>query len=236
MFIEVTVLKPPPAPLYNKLQQIMWDFEVSYKDGDQLAPGAIGLNGTQVLLGTEFADAPYIYSWEESFRSWHNDREVTSGKAPLTKALGLKKGESVIDATMGLGKDSCQLLAAGAKVLAFERVPEVFFLGRVSQVFEDFLPQQLQLFFGEVKDNPSGLPIYFDPMFDDGSKRKAKAHKGMGAFHLLVGADDDAGEEALRLRGLTQRLVIKRPSKKKALLENINSTWKGKAISYDLYL
>ena len=236
MFIEVTVIEAPEKHLYNKLQQNVWDFEVRYREGQELGVGQIGLKGNQVILGTEFPDSPFIYSWDQQMRTWAGDRDVFQGKTGLIKALGLKKEDRVFDATMGLGKDTTQLLSFGANVIAHERVPEVFFMGRASQLFEGFLQDKLCLRFGALLQNPENLPIYFDPMFDDGSKRKAKAHKGMSAFHKLVGGDEDACEEAKRLRAMTSRLVIKRPSKKQALLGNVNSSWKGKAVSFDLYL
>lgn len=239
MFIEVTLLDSPSVKAFDVLQQTFWPFDLKAKEAGSLEPGQVGLLGRKVLLGTEYSESPYCYSWEAHMKAWSSDREVLSGKSPLVKSLGLSQSntvDGVIDATLGLGKDTAHLLTFGAKVMAFERVAEVFFLARASQVLEDFFPERLLLSFGSVKENPENLPIYFDPMFDDGSKRKAKAHKGMSAFHLLVGGDDDAAQEGMRLRNMTSRLVVKRPSKKKALLDNLNSSWKGKAISYDLYL
>jgi hypothetical protein len=218
------------------LRQNPWAFEIIYREKAELEVGEIGLKGSQVLMGTQFSNSPFIFSWEEQMRSWSQDRDVFTGKTPLIKALGLKKNDSVIDTTLGLGKDTTQLLTFGAHVEAYERVPQVYFMARAAQIFEGFLEDKLLLNFGSLGENPKNLPIYFDPMFDDGSKRKAKAHNAMSAFHELVGGDPDAIEEGKRLRNLTKRLVVKRPSKKKALLENVNSTWKGKAISFDLYL
>jgi hypothetical protein len=77
-------------------------------------------------------------------------------------------------------------------------------------------------------------------MFDDGKSRKAKPKKKMEVFHSIVGADEDAYQEAKLLHSLLEgqlkRLVIKRSPRDGALLEKPNSTWESKAVRFDLYL
>ncbi len=236
MFIEVTLLEELKGPMYNILQQFPWEFEVKYALGTQLSTGEIGLDSRGPILGAMPGQNPIRFSWNEQIHSWRRDAQCLQGKGPLFKALGVRRGETVIDTTMGLGRDTSQLLAAGIKVLAFERVPAVFFLGVAAQIFEGLSKERLQLNFGSCHSNPENYPIFFDPMFDDGKKRKAKPNKGMEVFHQLVGGDEDSSEEAERLRHLTKRLVIKRSPKSVELLKGRNSKWESKALRLDLYL
>lgn len=248
MSIEVIVLEAPSSERLDQLQQYLWDFEVKYTTSDELLPAQVGIRGSELLLGGLAGQKPIVYGLNQELRFWRDSLTKTLNKSKgkskgnakarpaILKALGVGRGDKVIDATFGLGRDSCQLMSAGLKVTAFERVPELFFLAKASQIWEDISEDRLELHFGSVRENPERLPIYFDPMFSDGSDRKAKSGKGMQVFHELVGSDDDAGSEAKRLRELTDRLVIKRAPKAPQLLEGRNSDWTSKAVRFDLYL
>ncbi|MCF8059785.1 MAG: class I SAM-dependent methyltransferase [Bacteriovoracaceae bacterium] len=209
---------------------------MKFIEGSTLPPGKIGLDSQGPLLGAMPGQTNIRFSWNHHIHAWRRDSLIMQGKAPLFKALGVRSGDSVIDATMGLGRDCSQLIAAGLKVVAYERVPDVYFLGVAAQIFEGLSIDRLKLNFGPCLDNPDSLPIFFDPMFSDGKKRRAKPNKGMEVFHQLVGGDEDSELEAQRLLQLTKRLVIKRPPKGDQLLKGRNSCWESKALRLDLYL
>ncbi len=239
MTIEVIVLKAPRPDLYDLLQQNMWGFEVNFRISDALKPLQVGIDGRDLLLGGLEGQKPIVYGLSQEIRKWRtaNAKTVKSGKKPaLFRALGVGGGDRVIDATFGLGRDSCQLIAGGVAIEAYERVPELYFLARASQLWEGIDEEQLKIHFGSVQTNPQNLPIYFDPMFSDGHDRKAKSGKGMQVFHQLVGGDEDAMNEAKRIKNLTNRMVVKRAPKATQLLEGRNSEWTSKAVRFDLYL
>lgn len=244
MSIEVIILEAPSSERLDLLQQHLWGFEVKFTESDQLLPTQVGIRGNELLLGGLAGQRPIVYGLNQELRFWRDTLAKTFKKAKgnakarpaILKALGVGRGDKVIDATFGLGRDSCQLMSAGLQVMAFERVPELFFLAKASQLWEEIPEERLVLHFGSVRENPDRLPIYFDPMFSDGSDRKALSGKGMQVFHELVGSDDDASSEAKRLRDLTDRLVIKRAPKAPQLLDGRNSDWTSKAVRFDLYL
>lgn len=233
--LEVHVKDALPKSFLDILQQNVWEFPVKFVEtGESLVPGDLFVDELGVGLVTPSGQKPLYVSWKASFHKWSKEKKLTQN--PLIKALGAKRGEAVIDATMGLGKDSALMLACGLKVYGFERNPKIYFLAKAAQLLEEFLPDNLFLKFGEVRENEEKLPIYFDPMFDDGTKRKALPTKGMALFHKIVGGDKDAAHVGERLRALTPRLVIKRSPRDPLLLENRNSAWESKAVRFDLYL
>ena len=179
---------------------------------------------------------PILFSWQHSLNFW--SREVVSfKKTPLLKALGVSPGDTVVDATCGMGQDSSFLLHAGLKVHAYERFFLTAFLLSFSAWSEN--TNDLTLHSDDYSTSEvihEGAPIYYDPMFDDGKKRKAKAKKSMTLFHDLLDAPEDSKEVAARLLKKTHRLVIKRPPKGELLLPGPNAQWKSKAVRFDLYL
>jgi len=184
-----------------------------------------------VFLGALPGQSPLNFSWDKKFNKWFKE----AGKHPLNKAVG-KKSKQVIDATVGFGNDSCILLALDKEVFGYERNPTVFLCLYLSQKKENFLLNRLTLNFGSPLENPLRYPIYFDPMYDDGTERKTKPSKEMELFHNLIGGDKDASDEGRRLLGLTNRLIVKRSPKKGELLDNVNAQWKSKALRLDLYV
>lgn len=179
---------------------------------------------------------PILFSWQHSLNFW--SREVVSfKKTPILKALGVSPGDTVVDATCGMGQDSSFLLHAGLKVLAYERFTPTAFLLSFSAWRESI--DGLDLYCDDYSRSEvihKAAPIYYDPMFDDGKKRKAKAKKSMTLFHELLDAPEDSHEVAKRLLQKTYRLVIKRPPKGQLLLPGPNAQWKSKAVRFDLYL
>lgn len=221
----------------DALQSFSWPFPLNWCPyAENLAVGEVFVTGSGVGLVSPDGQKPLYFSWEENLRAWQREKRALLLSNPLLKAIGKKGQGGVVDATVGLGKDSSMLLCCGHEVYGYERQEKVFFLQKASQILESFLPEKLFLHFGVVKENPENLPIFFDPMFDDGKKRKALPNKGMALFHEVVGGDEDALSEAQRLKALTSRLVIKRAPKAPQLLEKRNSAWESKAVRFDLYL
>lgn len=173
-------------------------------------------------------------------------RKSVSKNDLLLKAIGLGKGTStVLDLTAGLLVDAAHFLAAGLKVTALERSPEVYFLLQKSlekSERQDF-KNHLKLVFTEAKDYLKFLKkgdanvdvIYFDPMYAL-KKKSALPKQEMVLFHGLVGEDLDAQEVlklALDLR--PQRVVVKRHLSHPPLSTGVKHSFIGKAVRYDYY-
>lgn len=237
MNIDVTLESGLRDAQLDSVQTFSWPFGINWQENRDLAQGDLILTKLGPGLKAGPGQKDLIFSWEDLLRQWQREKSFLK-TSPLIKALGLKKGnvEEAIDATLGLGRDSAQILAAGFKVSAFERNPKIFFLAKAAQLMERTLDDRLEISFGSCEENSRSCPIYFDPMFDDGKQRKALPNKGMALFHDIVGGDADAKNEAQRLLNMTKRLVIKRPPKLDALLEKRNSCWESKAVRFDLYL
>lgn len=207
-----------------------------------LDKGALFLSdeGELLFIG-DSGQKPMSFSWVKNLNFW--SREVVSFKKhPLLRALGVKPGEWVVDATCGTGGDCSFLLHAGLKVKAYERYFPTFLLLSYSLLSEELpenLSEAIEVYYGDYAHNADqwNCPIYFDPMFDDGSKRKAKTNKEMTLFHsLLKDLPDDSSEVAKLLLLKTKRLVVKRPPKGDLLLANPNAQWTSKAVRFDLYI
>lgn len=210
-----------------------WPFPVRFVESqtfDKNHPIYLDENG--LYLGLKSGLNDIFFSWEDKLHHWTRDRSIS---AHLMKALGCKKGDKVIDATAGFGFDTSYLLHHGLEVVAFERTPILYTLLRGSLLlYEKALP--LTLNFGAASDHVWDCPVYFDPMYDAGDKRSAASKKEMSFLHELVGADEDAEEQARLLRQKTKRLVIKRPPRLPPMLPHRNSYWESKAVRFDLYL
>lgn len=242
MFSEVYTTEDLSNQVFDSLQQIlgseaprplilMGDKTPKINTGEGFKTGQIYYLKEGVFLGALPGQKPLDFSWEKKFRKWQGE----APGHPLKKAMG-KGFSTVIDSTVGFGNDTCILLALGFNVLGFERNPLIFLAQNLSQIREEFMLKRLSLNFGSPVQNPDNFPIYFDPMFDDGKKRKAKPTKEMEVFHFILGGDDDAASEGERLRSISSRLVIKRSPRDEPLLPNVNSQWESKALRLDLYL
>ena len=200
--------------------------------------------GELMFIGAPLEN-PIRFSWEQSLHFWSKEK-MSFKKHPLLRALGAPAGQWVVDATCGMAGDTTFLLNAGLNVRAFERFFPTYLLLSYSLLKETQeglidLEDRLELYHGSysASDNKDhwNCPIYFDPMFDDGVKRKAKSNKEMSLFHsLLKDYPDDSTEVAKALFAKTNRLVIKRAPKGPLLLERPNSQWTTKAVRFDLYI
>ncbi|MBC97438.1 MAG: hypothetical protein CME63_06795 [Halobacteriovoraceae bacterium] len=213
-------------------------------DPKSLEAGSLYLDKLdQLVFVGEENQKPIVFSWEKALQFWSRE-SYSFKKTPLLKALGVKEGDHVVDATCGTGMDSAFLLHAGLQVTAYERFFPTYLLLQYSFLYEkqqkslsENLP--LKIIFGDyaTNDDQWECPVFYDPMYDDGSKRKAKTNKEMSLFHkLLKDTEDDSEKAAQLLREKTKRLVIKRAPKGELLLKGPNSQWKSKSVRFDLYI
>ena len=230
MKVLVDIRDAKSEEVFNKLLSYDWPFLVQRsQEGDALV---VLIEGELHLIAGD-GQSPIVFSWPRKLNKWNNDKTISNN---LMRALGSKRGDTVIDATVGFGQDTSYLLHHGLNVIGFERVPLLYFLQKGSLLISEE-ELNLELIFGQASDaDYEGLPIYFDPMFDNGIKRKAKAKKTMSLLHKMIGADDDAISEAKKLRAISGRLVIKKSPRDPELLEDRNSSWESKAVRFDLYL
>ncbi|WP_240946188.1 class I SAM-dependent methyltransferase [Pseudomaricurvus alkylphenolicus] len=172
----------------------------------------------------------------------------------IAKAVGVRPGLKVLDATAGMGKDAFVLASLGCEMTLLERTPVVAeLLGdglRRARHSED--DAQLQAIAGRMhlhkgdarlflsdcqKADQTFDVVYLDPMFPERSK-SASVKKDMAVFHQLVGRDEDAGELLpLACELAHYRVVVKRP-RKAPLLGGQAPTYQlsGKTSRYDIYV
>lgn len=208
---------------------------------EELEKGSLYLNREgEISFIAAPGEKPFSLSWSKNLNFWSRE-SFSFKKTPLLRALGVGPSDWVVDATCGTAQDCSYLLSAGLKVRAYERYFPTFLLLKYSLLLEKppQLEDSLELYFGSYDQSADhwNCPIYYDPMFDDGSKRKAKSNKQMSLFHsLLKGQVDDGAIVAKRLLAKTSRLVVKRPPKGELLLEKPNAQWSTKAVRFDLYI
>ena len=244
MNLECFLAKDLSQTWVDSLQQIQFDFPVNFifTDSDSLKSlptGSLFVDNEGAKIQALEHQKAVSFSWLKLQAHWRSEASKVKA-SPVLKALGAKPGQWVIDATCGTGRDSSYFLHHGINVEAYERNKSIFFLLKVSQFLEDFLRERLIINYGEASklagNSCERVGIYFDPMFDDGQNRKAKPKKQMEVFHSVVGIDQDALEQALALRNMSKRLVIKRSPRDGALIEKPSSTWQTKSVRFDLYL
>jgi 16S rRNA (guanine1516-N2)-methyltransferase len=174
---------------------------------------------------------------------------------PLARAIGLKRNTtpSVVDATAGLGRDAFVLAWLGARVTLVERSPVLTALlgDGLARLAADAelsgqLPGQLELVTADAIDWLSHCPatqrpdvIYLDPMYPH-RRKSALVKKEMRALRALVGDDGDANELLhAALDCARKRVVVKRPVKAPALVDDKHRQPAGKVLSkntrYDIY-
>lgn len=180
----------------------------------------------------------------------------------VVKSFGLSKreraGRLIVDSSAGLGTDAYLLAVAGYQVLAVERNPMVFALlkdgwQRMSDARADRGEPKLEfeivegdgaLILGAMKaagSRPHG--VYFDPMFEDESKKgKSLPRKEMATLRDLLSGDGGGGQapsEFVRdaVGVVEARVVVKRPTGAQPVLIDpgpVNRI-EGKVAGYDIY-
>jgi 16S rRNA (guanine1516-N2)-methyltransferase len=191
-------------------------------------------------------ELPIMFDFSSKLK-YHASRHYNLKKELLAKALGINQQNSltVIDGSLGTGKDAMLILSFGAKVVGHERNPIVYSLLQdammQAQVGRDgpFLKENLKLHLSnchriELLDKGKDQVFYFDPMFKK-MKHKSKSKKDMEIFKYLVGADEDyidVLEWAMEQK--FSRVVLKR-SVHDDIYKKPTACFKGKTIRYDMY-
>ncbi len=168
--------------------------------------------------------------------------KILKGKSELlAKALEIKKsGDLVIDATVGLGKDSRFLIELGAKVVGCEKDPLVFLLLQSAlQQADKKIQNSFELHFEDCQKflahfNPDGpFNIYLDPMFE-GELGSAKPKKSMQVFRKLNLKGDLQILIDAALASRAKRVVVKQPLKSREHQYKVIHCYQGKSVRYDL--
>lgn len=162
----------------------------------------------------------------------------------VVKACKPAPGLKIIDATAGWGRDAAILASFGAEVTMLERQPVMVALledalSRCS--VSDTKAMKLSLHAGNACSylsalEPSEYPdvIYIDPMHPERQK-SALVKKDMQALQNIIGVDNDALTLIeLALQRARQKVVVKWPQKKQALLPAHNCI-PGKTVRFDIY-
>ena len=172
----------------------------------------------------------------------------------VAKAVGLKSGNlvpSVLDCTAGLARDAFVLASLGCTVQLCERSPLVHLLLQdgLARAADSDDPQlceiisRMQLQPLDAREYMKGLTdgdrpdvIYLDPMFPE-KRKSAAVKKDMAAFHLLVGADEDADSLLpLALQVARYRVVVKRSRHAPHLnLQKPDLVLEGDSTRFDIY-
>lgn len=202
----------------------------------QAGPGAPG------PVRADFGDP----SMRHRRRGGHNEllgRAVGVGRLPELR---------VIDATAGLGRDSCVLADLGCQVTACERHPLVAcLLGEALSTAQSgtddwlaALARRITLHAGDVRTLPARAiadtdVIYLDPMFPPRDKRAA-VKKDMALFQRLLADQADPSEAAdlfdWALGQPVPRVVVKRPRRAPPLgLRKPSHHLAGRAVRFDVY-
>jgi 16S rRNA (guanine1516-N2)-methyltransferase len=184
--------------------------------------------------------------------------ELTSGAAarrrgaaalrePLARAIGLRHGRpTVIDATVGLGRDAFLLAALGCRVVALERSPIVYALladglarAHHDSAAADVIDRRLTLMHADaIRRLPfiRAEVVYLDPMFPPRRRESAFVKKEMRMLRSAVGVDLDTDRlfRAAQIAA-TRRVVVKRPRHAPARWGSPTSVIEGRAMRFDIY-
>ncbi|WP_348769426.1 class I SAM-dependent methyltransferase [Buchnera aphidicola] len=169
----------------------------------------------------------------------------------LYKALGIKKNyfPYVIDATAGFGKDAFLMSFWGCYVIMIERNPVIAALLKdgLQRAYKNknignWLKKRLHLIFCDsfkMLDMPILKPdiIYLDPMYPL-NKKKALPKKNMQILRNII-KNSDNYENLLNIsrKFAKKRIIVKRPSYAKPLLENkVKFSINNKNNRFDIYL
>lgn len=142
---------------------------------------------------------------------------------PFSKLLHGCEGP-IVDATAGLGGDTGVLAALGRRVLAIERVPELFRMLEEAhaRIDDPEFRDRILLLEGDAIERLNSLPdefrapaaIILDPMYPARRKSSALPSKGMQALRLLLDHSAPDSVDALLQAAFDAsptRVILKRP-------------------------
>lgn len=173
--------------------------------------------------------------------------KTLSKTQPLFKAMAIVKGERVLDATAGLGKDALSFCHFGASVTAVEEDPTVFALledglkrAMLHPLFQKKFSGNIELVNSSSLDYMKNLnekphSIYLDPMYPV-EEKSAKPKKEM-AFLRNILSETKNVEELLEMALDTaiKRVVLKRPLGSESIGKPSHS-FESKLVRFDMYL
>ena len=199
--------------------------------------GSGGAGGVRVELGDTGASARRLAG--------------ASRRQPLARAVGLRKGApTIVDATVGLGRDALLLASLGCTVTAversvvlgamlrdaLERVATVTADGEIRRYPFTLVVADAMDVLVRLADREAPQVVYLDPMYPRQGK-SALPKKEMRILRRLVGDDPDAGallEAALRVA--RDRVVVKRTPRAPPLGPAPSMSYKSKLARYDVYV
>jgi 16S rRNA (guanine1516-N2)-methyltransferase len=173
--------------------------------------------------------------------------KTLSKSQPLFKAMALEKGEKIIDATAGLGKDALSFCYFGVSVTAIEENPTVFALledglerAFLNPHFKKKFEGKIKLVCGSSIDYLKNLEekpdtIYLDPMYPH-EEKSAKPKKEMAFLRDLVSETKNVeGLLNICLKSATKRVVLKRPVDSEVIGKPSHS-FESKLVRFDMYI
>jgi len=178
-------------------------------------------------------------------------RAGVSSKQPIARAMGPRRGASIIDATAGLARDTFLLASLGYPVIAVERSPILAAMihdglargmgvgnARVRATLERirFVEGDAREAIGVLTKQGTADVVYLDPMYPS-KKKSALAKKEIRLLRQLVGDDGDA-EELFRVarEAAVRRVVVKRHPQAPPLVPSPDVQFKGRTARFDVYL
>ena len=180
------------------------------------------------------------------------DRRTGAGnlsrKQPLPKAIG-QSTRSVLDVTAGFCGDAFRLSMMGYSVTALERSPVIATLvedgirrAKEDREFWAEFGEHFRFVRGDILDGNTPEPhdvVYMDPMFPPKRKKSALPPGPIQRIQSLVGFDNP--NETIELFNhafefATKKIVLKRPTYTKELLQKPAHVFEGKLARYEVYL
>lgn len=172
------------------------------------------------------------------------DRRRNVGRQlPVARAVGIKADfkPTVLDATIGLGRDAFTLHALGCAVTGIERSQIV------AALLEDGLARagaEIELLVGDSCEIMAQLEqdarpevVYLDPMFPE-RRKSAAVKKEMQYMQAILGDDELLPLFESAMNCATRRVVVKRPVNAANAVDSPkpNHTFEGKTVRFDVYL
>ena len=179
-------------------------------------------------------------------QQWVRDK-VSVKKNLLCRAVGLDKnpGLTVIDGTLGLGRDSMTMVFYGAQVTGIERDPVLAFLveealwnAKISLPIE--MMNRLSVLQGDSQEavqagQVNGEVLYLDPMFENAAKKSLPGKEMAFVRKRQVEYKELPLDVAsLRQHGF-KRVVVKRSLKGDHLWGEPTYSLSGKMVRFDIY-
>jgi len=235
---------------HSSFKSIVSDVQKYYQNFDSKESAVLFYeNGVLQLRSELFSTVSCDFNNKAFIKEVRQSYGRAEGVYSFLNPLAKKEKIRVCDMTVGMGKDFFKFILAGHKVRGFERNPVFYYL--VSDGIDRFLKAseteelkkqfrisefKIELLQGEaVFDSESDFDlVYYDPMFDDKSK-KAAPKKGMQALkHLSRPAFDLEKEEFLQraLKTKSKSLVYKCSGVPKDFPFAVKKEHKGKGFSY----